>query len=396
MYMFGLAGVRMTTRLRSVTFAAMLKQEMGWFDEDGNSVGALCARLSSDAAAVQGATGSRIGSILQALSTLVLGVGLSLYFTWKMTLVSIVTIPLVLGAVFMEARIMGGQGMQEKRKMECATRIAIEAISNIRTVASLGKEGAFLERYCVELAKVAAATRTRNRLRGLVFSCGQTIPYFGYALSLYYGGYLVAREGLPYKDVITVSEALIFGSWMLGQALAFAPNFNTAKISAGRIFRLLDRVPEIMTPYELDDRDKDWKADGLIQFSKVEFNYPTRVESQILRGLNLIVKPGQMVALVGQSGCGKSTCIQLLQRLYDPVSGTVTMDRRDISSVSLSALRAQLGVVGQEPVLFDRTIAENIAYGDNNRFVAMEEIIEAAKKSNIHSFVSSLPLVCII
>ncbi|XP_015115150.1 multidrug resistance protein homolog 49 isoform X1 [Diachasma alloeum] len=392
MYMFGLAGVRMTTRLRSITFAAMLKQEMGWFDEDTNSVGALCARLSSDASAVQGATGSRIGSILQAMSTLVLGVGLSLYFTWKMTLVSIVTIPLVLGAVFMEARIMGGQGMEEKKKMECATRIAIEAISNIRTVASLGKEGAFLDRYCVEMAKVAAATRTRNRLRGLVFSCGQTIPYFGYALSLYYGGYLVAREGLPYKDVITVSEALIFGSWMLGQALAFAPNFNTAKISAGRIFRLLDRVPEIMTPPELDNRDKDWKADGLIQFSKVEFHYPTRVESQILRGLNLIVKPGQMVALVGQSGCGKSTCIQLLQRLYDPVSGTVTMDRRDISSVSLSALRAQLGVVGQEPVLFDRTIAENIAYGDNNRIVGMEEIIEAAKKSNIHSFVSSLPL----
>lgn len=392
MYMFGLAGVRMTARLRTMTFGAMLKQEMGWYDEDSNSVGALCARLSSDASAVQGATGSRVGSILQALSTLVLGIGVSMYYTWKMTLVSVLSIPLVLGAVFFEARIMGGQGMQEKKKMEAATRIAVEAISNIRTVASLGKEGAFLDRYCVELAHVAQATRTRNRLRGLVFSCGQTTPYFGYALSLYYGGYLVAREGLSYQDVIKVSEALIFGSWMLGQALAFAPNFNTAKISAGRIFRLLDRVPEITTPPELDEKDKNWKADGLIQFSKVEFHYPTRTESQILRGLNLIVKPGQMVALVGQSGCGKSTCIQLLQRLYDPLSGTVTMDRRDISSVSLASLRCQLGVVGQEPVLFDRTIAENIAYGDNNRTVTMEEIIEAAKKSNIHSFVSSLPL----
>ena len=135
------------------------------------------------------------------------------------------------------------------------------------------------------------------------------------------------------------------------------------------------------------------KAEGLIQFSKVEFQYPTRSEMQILQGLNLIVKPGQMVALVGQSGCGKSTCIQLLQRLYDPISGTVTLDRRDITSVSLRNLRSQLGVVGQEPVLFDRTIAENIAYGDNSRCVQMEEVIEAAKKSNIHSFVSSLPLV---
>lgn len=137
------------------------------------------------------------------------------------------------------------------------------------------------------------------------------------------------------------------------------------------------------------------KADGLIQFSKVEFHYPTRPEMQILRNLNLIVKPGQMVALVGSSGCGKSTCIQLLQRLYDPLSGTVTIDKRDICSVSLSALRAQFGVVGQEPVLFDRTIAENIAYGDNNRVVGMDEIIDSAKKSNIHTFVSSLPLVII-
>lgn len=135
------------------------------------------------------------------------------------------------------------------------------------------------------------------------------------------------------------------------------------------------------------------KADGMIQFSKVEFQYPTRPEVQVLKGLNLIVKPGQMVALVGQSGCGKSTCIQLLQRLYDPLSGNVTLDRRDISSVSLATLRSQLGVVGQEPVLFDRTIAENIAYGDNYRQVPMDEIIEAAKRSNIHSFVSSLPLV---
>lgn len=269
MYMFGKAGVLLTTRLRGMSFSAMLKQEIGWYDEDHHSVGALCARLSTDAAAVQGATGCRIGAILQATSTLVLGIGLSAYYTWKMTLVSVVSIPLVLGAVFLEARIMGGQGLQEKKKMECATRIAVEAISNIRTVASLGKEEGFLQKYCVELAHVAKATRTKNRLRGLVFSCGQTAPFFGYALSLYYGGFLTAREGLPYQDVIKVSEALIFGSWMLGQALAFAPNFNTAKISAGRIFNLLDRNPEIYSPPESESNDKNWVRGGF-HFLQVE------------------------------------------------------------------------------------------------------------------------------
>ncbi|XP_011868087.1 PREDICTED: multidrug resistance protein homolog 49 isoform X2 [Vollenhovia emeryi] len=392
MHMFGLSGVRMTTRLRKMAFNAMLKQEMGWYDEDKNSVGALCARLSSDAAAVQGATGTRVGSMLQAFSTLVIGIGISMYYTWKMTLVSVVSIPLVLGAVFFEARVMGGQGMQEKKKMESATRVAVEAITHIRTVASLNKEDVFFKRYCVELDLVARAIRIRSRLRGIVYSCGQTVPMFGYAISLYYGGYLVAREGLSYEKVIKVSEALIFGSWMLGQALAFAPNFNTAKISAGKIFKLFDRVPEIASPPGSEGKDLDWKADGLIQYSKLDFHYPTRPEMPVLKGLNLIVKPGQMVALVGQSGCGKSTCIQLLQRLYDPISGTVTLDRRDIASVSLATLRSQLGVVGQEPVLFDKTIAENIAYGDNSREAAMDEIIEAAKMSNIHTFVTSLPL----
>lgn len=258
MYMFGLAGVRLTTRLRGMTFAAMLKQEMGWFDDDKNSVGALCARLSTDAAAVQGATGSRIGAILQVISTLVLGIGLSMMYTWKMTLVSVVSIPLVLGAVFFEARIMSATNMQEKKQMEAATRIAIEAISNIRTVASLGKEETFLAKYCVEMAHVARSSRLKNRLRGVVFSCGQTAPLLGYALSLYYGGYLTATQGLSYQNVIKVSEALIFGSWMLGQALAYAPNFNTAKLSAGRIFKLLDRVPEISTSPEFDSDSKDW------------------------------------------------------------------------------------------------------------------------------------------
>lgn len=258
MYMFGLAGIRMTTRIRRMAFTAMLKQEMGWYDDDKNSVGAMCARLSSDAAAVQGATGTRVGSMLQAFSTLVIGIAISMSFTWKMTLVSVVSIPLVLGSVFFEARVMGGQGMKEKKKMEAATRVAVEAITNIRTIASLNKENAFFERYCTELKLVARATRIRNRLRGIVYSCGQTVPMFGYAISLYYGGYLVAREGLSYDKVIKVSEALIFGSWMLGQALAFAPNFNTAKISAGRIFKLFDRVPEIASPAGSEDKDLDW------------------------------------------------------------------------------------------------------------------------------------------
>ncbi|KAJ9579274.1 hypothetical protein L9F63_024620, partial [Diploptera punctata] len=386
-YCFGLAGVRLTQRLRVQAFSAMLRQEIGWFDEEKNSVGTLCAKLSGDAASVQGATGSRIGVILQATSTLAIGIILSFTWSWKMTLVSLVSVPVVFIAVFLESRVMHGQGLSEKKAIEAATKIAIEAISNIRTVVSLSREQLFLQRYMTELQVALAAARKKSRFRGPVYSLGQTAPFFGYGLSLYYGGVLISTEGLPYKNVIKVSEALIFGAWMLGQGLAFAPNYSIAKMAAGRMFRLMDRKPRI--PLAPDGNEI---KEGTIEYSRVRFQYPTRPEVAILRGLNLNILQGKTVALVGPSGCGKSTCIQLLQRFYEPSSGSVLLSGRDISSLPLKTLRSQLGIVSQEPVLFDRTIAENIAYGDNNRTVPMDEIIESAKKSNIHNFISSLPL----
>lgn len=130
-----------------------------------------------------------------------------------------------------------------------------------------------------------------------------------------------------------------------------------------------------------------------MEYSKIRFAYPTRPSSTVLRGLDLSVFEGQTVALVGPSGCGKSTIVQLLERFYDPLSGEITVDNVNLQSTKLQCLRSQLGLVSQEPNLFDRTIAENIAYGDNSRTVTVEEIVEAAKNANIHNFIASLPLV---
>ena len=125
---------------------------------------------------------------------------------------------------------------------------------------------------------------------------------------------------------------------------------------------------------------------------RVHFSYPTRKDVPILRGFSAIIHPGQTVALVGQSGCGKSTCIQLLERFYDPDSGKICIDDRDVKSLVPSSFRSHFGIVSQEVVLFNRTIAENIAYGDLTRSVSIDEIIDASKKANIHDFIVSLPL----
>lgn len=136
-----------------------------------------------------------------------------------------------------------------------------------------------------------------------------------------------------------------------------------------------------------------FQVNGNITYSDIDFFYPTRPNIQILRGLNLNVLSGKTVGLVGESGCGKSTIIQLIERFYDPNSGEVNLDGDSIKTISLNSLRSHMGIVSQEPNLFNKTIGENIAYGDNSRNVPMDEIIQAAKNANIHNFIAGLPKV---
>ncbi|XP_055855395.1 multidrug resistance protein homolog 49 [Episyrphus balteatus] len=390
-YMFTVAGAKLTTRLRQRAFKTIVSQEIGYFDDQRNSVGALCSRLAGDCSNVQGATGSRVGIMVQSVSTLLLGIIMSFVYSWNLTLVTLVTVPFVIGSIMIEGRYMEASSNIERQAVEKASQVAVEAIANIRTINSLGQEKEVLKRYVTQTDQADKASKKKIRFRGTVFGLGQASPFIAYGISLYYGGMLVAAGSIEYENIIKVSEALLFGSWMLGQALAYAPNVGAAMTSAGRLLRLFDRVPAIHNPAEQPFNTVE-KTDGDICYKKVEFYYPTRKEIPVLQGLDLTIKKGTTVALVGPSGCGKSTCIQLLLRYYDPISGTVNLSNTPTTEFPLDTLRSQLGLVSQEPVLFDRTIAENIAYGNNFREdIPMSEIIESAKKSNIHDFIVALP-----
>ena len=135
------------------------------------------------------------------------------------------------------------------------------------------------------------------------------------------------------------------------------------------------------------------KVSGKVTVNKVGFSYPARPDVKVLQGLSVSVKPGQTLALVGPSGCGKSTVVSLIERFYDPQNGSLALDGSDLRDLNLHWMRSQIGIVSQEPVLFDDTIAENIRYGALFREVSDEEVIEAAKAANIHSFIESLPQV---
>ncbi|KAI0209152.1 ATP-dependent translocase ABCB1 [Lamellibrachia satsuma] len=186
-----------------------------------------------------------------------------------------------------------------------------------------------------------------------------------------------------------VFGGIMFGAKSAGQATSFAPDYGKAKTAAARVLALLDRRSQIDT--YADVGAKPATVSGAIQFDDVEFRYPSRPTVAVLRGMSFTVEPGTTVALVGTSGCGKSTTTQLLERFYNPTRGAALVDGRRLGEYNIAWLRAQIGLVSQEPGLFNCSIAENIAYGDNSREVPMNEITEAARQANIHNFIVSLP-----
>ena len=224
--MFAIAGEHLTQRMRKLAFSAMLRQEMGWYDQPENSVGALLSRLAGDTGAIQGATGSRVGAILHSVFTLLISVTTSLVLEWRLGLVGCAFVPLVLIGTFAQHKILVGHDNVEKKALQQASKLAVEAISNIRTVASLRKESYFVDEYQKALANPHKSSQSRAHIRGIVFGFAQSVPFFAYGGCMFYGGYLVYTEGIQYKIVFKVAEALILGTMMVGQATAFAPNYN--------------------------------------------------------------------------------------------------------------------------------------------------------------------------
>ncbi|XP_030031864.2 multidrug resistance protein homolog 49 [Manduca sexta] len=388
---FTSAGLKMTTRLRYMYFEALLRQEIAYFDKESNTVGAICSRLSGDTAEIQGATGLRVGIILQGLSSVLIGFLMAVSYNWKLTLVATAFLPLMVGSIWFEGKMSNKSEQDERKAMESAIAISTEAVVSIKTVQSLGIESIFLRKFHKALKEASAAVVKKTRWRGLVLGMGIYVPFLSFGSAIVYGTTLIVSGELDYKTVLLVTEAVMYGAYMLGQSLVYAPGFKSAKQCGARILATISRVPVVRTEDNIKDQ-KDWVASGSFSMKELEFHYPTRRKHPVIRDISLEVEAGKTIALVGSSGCGKSTLLQLMQRFYDPDSGSIKLDNCDIrAELTLPRLRRQLGVVQQEPVLFDRTIAENIAYGDNNRKVTMHEIVAAAKAANIHSFIVSLP-----
>ncbi|KAF4026409.1 hypothetical protein G4228_018624, partial [Cervus hanglu yarkandensis] len=388
-YAFAKSGELLTKRLRKLGFRAMLGQDIGWFDDLRNSPGALTTRLATDASQVQGATGSQIGMMVNAFTNIAVAMIIAFLFSWKLSLVIVCFFPFLALSGAIQTRMLMGFATHDKESLETAGQITNEALSNIRTVAGIGKERQFIEAFEAELEKPYKTALRKANIYGLCFGFSQCIVFVANSASYRYGGYLIPNEGLHFSYVFRVISSVVLSATALGRASSYTPSYAKAKISAARFFQLLDRRPAIKVYSSAGERWDNFR--GQIDFVDCKFTYPSRPDVQVLNGLSVSVGPGKTLAFVGSSGCGKSTSIQLLERFYDPDQGKVMIDGHDSKNVNVQFLRSNIGIVSQEPVLFACSITDNIKYGDNTKEIPMEKVIEAAKQAQLHDFVMSLP-----
>uniref|UniRef100_A0A8C1W2U6 ATP-binding cassette sub-family B member 5 n=1 Tax=Cyprinus carpio TaxID=7962 RepID=A0A8C1W2U6_CYPCA len=402
-FMFGKSGELLTMRLRRQAFNAMMRQEIAWFDDNNNAVGVLTTKLATDASLVKGVSGTQLGLATNTICALIIAVVVAFIHSWQLTLLILACVPFLTGANFIQMRAMAGHASKDQSALEMSGKISTETVENFRTVVALTREDVFFHKFIDSLSKPYQSSLCKAPIYGITFAIAQAIPYLVNAAIFRFGAWLIAHCLTEYENVFLtlfaslmcwfvfhrVFSVIVFAAMNIGQSSSFAPDFAKAKAAAGRILLLLEKKPAIDIYDESGQRPTNFS--GNIEFRDVQFSYPTRQNVKVLQGLNVSVCQGQTLALVGSSGCGKSTTIQLLERFYDPAAGQVFVDGNDSRSLNLAWLRTQMGLVSQEPILFDCTIAENIQYGDNSRVVSQEEIEEAAKKANIHNFILGLP-----
>ncbi|XP_050381608.1 ABC transporter B family member 1 [Argentina anserina] len=383
-----IVGENLTKRVREKMLAAVLKNEMAWFDQEENESARIAARLALDANNVRSAIGDRISVIVQNTALMLVACTAGFVLQWRLALVLVAVFPVVVAATVLQKMFMTGFSGDLEAAHAKSTQLAGEAIANVRTVAAFNSEEKIVGLFSSNLQIPLRRCFWKGQIAGSGFGIAQFALYGSYAIGLWYASWLVKHGISDFSKTIRVFMVLMVSANGAAETLTLAPDFIKGGRAMQSVFELLDRKTEI-EPDDIDATAVPDRLRGEVEFKHVDFSYPSRPDVPVFRDLSLRVRAGKTLALVGPSGCGKSSVISLVQRFYDPTSGRVIVDGKDIRKYNLKSLRRHIAVVPQEPCLFATTIYENIAYGHESATEA--EIIEAANLANAHKFVSALP-----
>ncbi|THD21346.1 ATP binding cassette subfamily B MDR TAP [Fasciola hepatica] len=389
---FGFVGERLTRRLRDKMFGTILKQEIGWFDRVENQPGVLTSRLATEASTVRTVSGFQLAILLEGLVLVLSAFVIGFVDCWQVTLLLLAFVPFIVIGGYLEYRAFFDEADAKGKKTEGA-QIAQECFIANRTVTTLSLEKYFSDKFVNTLEADKRNAMKKNITFSLMHAFSRAVNFFSYATAFPLGAYLIENQTITSFQLFRAFSAVTFSLSATGRVVAFIPDMRRAIDAAKKILILLDRVSLIpkedgFVPNEL--------FDGRVVIKNIKFRYPTRIHVPVLRGFTHSVEANQTHALVGQSGCGKSTVLQLLLRFYDPINAKsqqagIFLNGRNTVSLAPWWIRRQIGLVSQEPNLFNMSVRENISFGVNFREATMDEIIDAAKKANIHDFIMTLP-----
>lgn len=390
---FNYAAQNQIFKIRSYFLKSALNQDISWYDK--NQSGEFASRMNEDLSKLEEGLGEKVVMFVHFMVAFLGSIILAFVKGWELALVCLSSLPVTLISVGIVGVLTSKLAKKEMTAYAKAGTIAEEVFSAIRTVIAFGGQYKEVNRYKANLIDAKNINIKRGFFSGLGFGLLWFFIYASYALAFWYGvGLVIDQRGWGADDIIytpgvmfTVFFSVMMGSMNLGMASPYIETFGIAKGAGAKVYQLIEQIPTIDPLAGRGLRPE--KALGNIKLKNVKFNYPSRPDVPVLQGMTIDISRGQTVALVGSSGCGKSTCIQLIQRFYDPTDGQVLLDDVNIKDLDVNWLRERIGVVGQEPVLFNTTVYENIRYGKEN--ATRDEIEEAAKAANAHYFIKKLP-----
>lgn len=383
--LFAYTNEKAMAHIRSKLYEKIISLPISFFEK--NRVGDLLSRLTADVTQLQDVLSVTLAEFFRQIVTLFLGIAILLVLAPKLTLLMLATFPVIVIIAVIFGRFTRKSSKKTQDELAQANVIVEETFQSIQVVKSFTNEHFETQRYDTSLQKVVKQALKVAKFRGALASL-IIFGIFGSAvIVLWNGAFALSRGDIDAGQLFSFVIYTIFIGGAVGSLGNFYAQIQKAVGSSERILEMLEEQIEV----EMDAQnfENQIQIAGKIQFEDVHFAYPTRTDIEVLKGISFDINSGEKVALVGYSGAGKSTIVQLINRFYEFNQGKIYIDDKKIQYYNITQLRQQIGIVPQEVILFGGTILENIAYGKPEATLA--EVQEAAQKANALEFINEFP-----
>ncbi|XP_066908127.1 phosphatidylcholine translocator ABCB4, partial [Halyomorpha halys] len=373
-------------KLQKIAFNKIVSMDISWFDRNGNSPNECLEVLTNSPQLIESVTGDKAAQVIIFMLSFMFSIGYSFFISSSITLVNLpfFLIFIIINCLRLKPRDSDARSASLKTR---STKVATEYVQNVKTIQILNCQKYVISKYHDMLVYSKKEAIVSIVWYAVVYGFSKTLMRLSMGIIFIYGANGIASGNLRGTALISISGTLSVACMLAGPALILTSQYPAVWQAMKQLYRIAYTKTFLNI---LSDEGIKPEINGNIIFQDVTFSYPTREKVEVLKKLNLKIEAGKTIALVGDSGCGKTTIISLLERFYLPNGGKILIDGSDINNINVRYLRSQMGLVSQEPVLFDITIKENILYGLEEE-VTMDKIIEAAKIANIHYFIMKLP-----